>query len=109
MSKHTPGPWKVEAGHYPSINVVVGPSFKINCVMWASDLTEDDYQKRTADLNLIAAAPDLLEALQMAHKTLHAICERMTVGDRWTNEGQDLLDSLEPVAAAIRKATGETA
>ena len=64
MSKHTPGPWSVVAGHYPGIKEISGPSFAIKAVMWATDLTEDDYQKRYADLRLIAAAPDLLEALE---------------------------------------------
>ena len=63
MSKHTPGPWEVMDSFYPSIKEVVGPSFNVKAVMWATDLTEKDYQERSADLRLIAAAPDLLEAL----------------------------------------------
>jgi hypothetical protein len=62
-TKHTSGPWAVVDGYYPSFKEVTGPSFKVSAVMWATDLTEDDYQKRNADLHLIAAAPDLLEAL----------------------------------------------
>lgn len=62
-TKHTPGPWTVINSHYPAIQEISGPSFKISCVMWATDLTEDDYQKRNADLHLIAAAPELLEIL----------------------------------------------
>ena len=61
---HTPGPWEVVDGHYPSFKGISGPSFKISVVMCATDLTEADYEKRSADLLLIAAAPDLLEALQ---------------------------------------------
>jgi hypothetical protein len=65
MSKqHTQGPWSVIDGHYPSFKEISGPSFKISVVMWATDLTEDDYRKRDADLHLISAAPDLLEALK---------------------------------------------
>lgn len=66
MSQHTPGPWVVVDGHYSCFKEVSGLSFKISAVMWASDLTDADYDKRSADLNLIAAAPDLLEALEMA-------------------------------------------
>jgi len=62
--KATPGPWFVTDSHYPSIKEISGPSFGIKAVMWATDLTEDDYQKRSADLNLIAAAPELYEALE---------------------------------------------
>jgi hypothetical protein len=66
MSKvsHTPGPWVVVDGYYPSIKEISGPSFKVSAVMWATDLTETDYQKRNADLHLIAAAPYLLETLE---------------------------------------------
>jgi hypothetical protein len=95
MSKHTPGPWSVVQGHYPSFMDVTGPSFKISAVMWATDLTNDDYHKRMADLNLIAAAPDLLEAL-----------------DRLINELPSNKDWLDPVVEkhalyAIAIATGE--
>lgn len=43
----------------------------------------------------------LREALQVAHKALEAISDDMTVGDRWTNAGQHLLDALNPVRQAL--------
>ena len=64
MTSFTPGPWEVINGYYPGFKEVSGPSFKISCVMSAIDITEADYLKRIADLSLIAAAPELLEALQ---------------------------------------------
>jgi hypothetical protein len=60
---HTPGPWEVVQGHYPSFKDVVGPSFKLSVVMSATDLDQTDYEARLADLHLIASAPDLFEAL----------------------------------------------
>ena len=51
---------------------IAGPSFKISCVMWATDLTDADYVARNADLSLIAAAPELLAALQGLVATLNA-------------------------------------
>jgi hypothetical protein len=98
-TQHTPGPWSVTDSHYPSFKEISGPSFKISVVMWATDLTEDDYQKRYADLHLIAAAPDLLEALQ---DLFDADMEHVLMGD-----GKD--DQIEAIAkarAAIAKATG---
>jgi len=59
-----------------------------------------------ADWHLISAAPDLLEALQGALKALDAIGDEMTVGDRFTNAGQYLIDALMPARAAISKALG---
>ena len=32
--------------------------------MWATDLTESDYEKRSADLSLIAAAPEMYALLK---------------------------------------------
>jgi hypothetical protein len=93
-TQHTQGPWSVTDGHYPSFKEISGPSFKISVVMWATDLTEDDYRKRDADLHLISAAPDLLEALQrMLDAPSHGTHEAM----RRANEAAH---------AAVAKATG---
>jgi hypothetical protein len=90
IKQHTPGPWEVVDGYYPSFKDVTGPSFKISVVMWATDLTEDDYQKRNADLHLIAAAPELLEALE-------ELCRRL--GPRYFLE-QSWADPLSAIAKA---------
>jgi len=94
MSKHTPGPWEVVDSFYPSIKEVAGPSFNVKAVMWATDLTERDYQERLADLRLIAAAPDLLETV----KRLREMC-----ADFGAKTACDIAE------AAIFKATGEQA
>lgn len=60
-----------------------------------------------ADARLIAAAPELLDALRNACKALDAIAAEMTVGDRYTNAGQYLIDALPEARAAIAKAIGE--
>ena len=63
-TKFTPGPWEVvDHEHYPSFREVRGPSFNVKAVMVATDLTFADYLQRDADLHLIAAAPDLYDAL----------------------------------------------
>lgn len=95
MSKYTKGPWAVVDGHYPTFKEVVGPSFKLDVVMIATDLTEDDYQKRTADLQLISAAPNLLEALQLATGVIE---------DEYGFDDSLAVDCR----AAIAKALGET-
>ena len=64
MISHTAGPWAIVDGHYPCMKEVIGPSFKINIVMSATDLDFNDFLKRSADAQLIAAAPDLLDALK---------------------------------------------
>jgi len=92
-TQHTPGPWSVTNGHYPSFKQIRGPSFKISVVMWATDLTEDDYRKRDADMHLIAAAPDLLDALNTWLKQYSA------------EEYEDCPEVVQN-RAAIAKATG---
>ena len=64
MSKHTPKSWKIVEGFSPVVKEIKGPSFTIAAIMWATDFTEKDCQNRHDDLHLIAAAPDLLEALE---------------------------------------------
>jgi len=66
MIGHTKGPWSVHPGHYPGFLVVKGASFNISVVTTARDLDFNDFCARRADAHLIAAAPDLLEALERA-------------------------------------------
>jgi hypothetical protein len=102
-TQHTPGPWKVVQSFYPAIKEVSGASFKISCVMWATDLNEEDYQKRDADLALIAAAPDLLEALK---EIAADYADRFDLDDPSTNPG--IKYTIKQARAAITKATGDT-
>jgi hypothetical protein len=103
MNKHTPGPWFVIDSFYPSIKEVKGPSFKINVVMWATDLTEKDYLKRLADLSLIAAAPELLEALKGCLQWMESLRSSGDAG----NWGWEQDDEYIKGIAAIAKAEGE--
>jgi len=96
---YTPKQWSVIDGHYPAFKEVAGPSFKLSVVMLATDLTEDDYQKRTADLHLIAAAPELLSALQAAALAIHEYRTQGAPHAYW--------DDIEAQSeAAIEKAMG---
>ncbi len=88
---HTPGPWVVVDGHYPSFIEIKGPSFGISVVTTALDLDFNDYMSRTADARLIAAAPELLEALQACIQQITALCSAD--------------DVPEQARAAIAKAT----
>lgn len=98
MSKHTPGPWSVVDGHYPSMREIHGPSFKINIVMSATDLNFQDYLSRSADARLIAAAPDLLEALDGM---------LMEFNEKMAGVTHDELAAIHAARRAIAKAKGE--
>ena len=100
-TQHTKGPWKVKAG---SNAVLAGRKQICSHVNAASVLPVNIVEDRKiaeANARLIAAAPDLLEALQ---DLFDADMEHVLMGD-----GKD--DQIEAIAkarAAIAKATGET-
>lgn len=98
MSGHTPGPWKVMA--YGQSVMDSRNEFIASCVpepRSAVGAAEAD-----ANARLIAAAPELLEAL--AGLVKHYCPPPAISGSKWQNEGH-----LALVAArdAIRKARGE--
>ena len=91
MSNHTPGPWKVSRRFdvYQDTQVAgVGGTF-IATTKGVSELPESINQVCEADAMLIAAAPELLKALQDILIFDSAL-------------------SQENARAAIRKATGES-
>lgn len=89
--------WKVVDGYYPGFLNIVGASYTVSIVTSATDLTLEDYVNRTNDAHLMAAAPDLLEALEgMAD-------EYGTAGDGWPRNNKALRDAR----AAISKARGQ--
>jgi hypothetical protein len=86
-AKHTPGPWKFVqggSGNFPTWNVRIGSNL-VTLPSAASMETLD------ADARLIAAAPDLLEALKLALSIIGFGKEH------------------DAISAAISKATGEPA
>ena len=67
MSKHTPGPWQTDqAEHdapYQDIRIHAGKGSI--CCVWIDDAPLHDYNaEQRANARLIAAAPELLEALK---------------------------------------------
>lgn len=56
--------WKVVPGYYPGFIEIVGASFKVSIVTTATDLSFEDFCNRTRDAYIMAAAKDLLVALE---------------------------------------------
>lgn len=63
MSKHTPGPWDYSWEIQPNGCPTVGHRGLMVCMVAHSAKDPDQKETALANANLIAAAPDLLEAL----------------------------------------------
>jgi hypothetical protein len=103
-TQHTPGPWKVKAH---STAVLAGRKQICSNVNSASNLPvnmRDDLEIAHANARLIAAAPDLLGALQQ-------IKQRLDTCHLHIMNGHEVFDSfyVEMIDKAIAKATGGAA
>lgn len=97
--KGTPGPWslQVEACDQTVALDIMGCGVCVSsAIPWSSD-TECDVDKAVANANLIAAAPELLEALQLCEEFMSLL----------PSTGFDGLARIEGARAAIAKALGE--
>ena len=105
MSDHTKGPWHFGGSDkctiYDGFGQRIANSFEGVMVTQRSD------EECKANARLIAAAPLMLEALMIALASLEEVAQEMTVGDRFTNAGQSVLDALLPVKSAIEEAKGK--
>lgn len=117
--KHTPGPWRTQAAYItissPSLEVCAGEGyFIVASPRWSDDPSHEhcttDANVMQANARLIAAAPELLEALR---SLFDAYCGAMRSefdfpGRPWTPERDN---DVAAIAArdALAKATGEPA
>lgn len=85
--KHTPGPWRIDPDNF---NVYSDG-------LLAQVYGHTHNGERLANAQLIAAAPELLETLEMAQKAIKGGCET-------ENDRQGLLDIISAIMA---KAKGE--
>ena len=108
MSKHTPGPWDFSWHIQPNGCPTVGHKGLMVCMVAHSAKDQDQKETALANANLIAAAPDLFEALIRARDDLNnaAFLIREQLGDHhWLygiEKGKKIAD------AAIALAKGES-
>ncbi len=113
MSKHTPGPWLIEAQncHTGDIATVYQTSegwVTIYAPHWAETGMEPPEQ--SANARLIAAAPDLLKALKECRNAIQGGQPLEPYDSRGAGYQQQFGAAfLEYLNAAIAKATGEAA
>jgi hypothetical protein len=103
-AKHTPGPWVVFGclDRFPGIEAA-----DLSIVIWGdkhdeSGVKGETHEESIANANLIAAAPDLLEALE-------GIITTMPDLEEFENpDGYSMLPFVAAARSAIAKAKGET-
>lgn len=70
MSKHTPGPWRTDENDHdaPYQNIrIEAEKNRTVCIVWVDDAPDHAFNaEQEANARLIAAAPDLLDALKAA-------------------------------------------
>lgn len=99
-AKHTPGPWEISKhgtpAHSPQFGVYA-PNSPWNGVNDLAIVKDDNAE---ANAQLIAAAPDLIEACKMAEEFLRLECD--------CSESDDDGNPLKELRAAIAKAEGNS-
>ena len=99
--KHTPGPWHIAyGGQYADDYAIIGSKFSERAVC---NMEPRDYVQ--ANARLIAAAPELLEALKNANAFIESLLDATPdeATDFLTNNGENVSDTTRQ---AIRKAEG---
>lgn len=99
MSKHTPGPWRIEIDDSPDAEwsrrwpTIVSDEYEVV----GTEGMYGDFETDMANARLIAAAPELLVALQLM---VDRFIDTEGSFGAWENE------AIEVARAAIAKATG---
>jgi len=102
MSKHTPGPWTLSGA-----NTVHGPDCIVAFVGTADEEVRKFSSKRqNADAYLIAAAPELLAALEELLPDLQCRCD-VAFTSRGRHQSNTFCHHEDNVKAAIAKARGK--
>jgi hypothetical protein len=93
MSEFTPGPWEV-------FNEGLG-SYKVSkCDAWLGSSTLRTNEENLANANLIAAAPELYEALTELYQI-----QAVSIDEPWDDDRYFV--AMEKAEAALKKARGE--
>ena len=95
MSGHTPGPWKLKLGKGIQYTYLVADKKGQDIANWAHYPNATKAQTK-ANARLIAAAPELLDALREAYAAMEPMHHEPVVSE-----------ALDAARAAIAKATGE--
>lgn len=122
MSKHTPGPWRITGSKTKYIEAPLRDGWEQEvCAVGPTEADNGYGIQHEANARLIAAAPDLLEALELVISNaesavfedwLARVCpsgDASAVQYDWlhSSDYSDFCDDWKEAHAAIDKATGE--
>lgn len=108
MSKHTPGPWNIATE--PSgvrARHIVADTYTTVCSFLTSVKNMCEPEEINANARLIAAAPDLLEAVKGFWQWAENQSKSQSKGGHATFDMMMLREQQEIAANVIKKATGE--
>lgn len=110
--KHTPGPWEASftdclggPASYCRIRPVSGEMFGRFTSLEIATMNMMDEDEQQANARLIAAAPDLLEALQEAVKS--GMVPKSSAKEGGANKYSNQVRVADMIRSAIAKATGK--
>lgn len=106
MSNHTPGPWTIEKSTRTDHHIIAGRRWIATASNHDFHPTQEENERTIANAHLIAAAPDLLAALQTAENVLRYAAQESAGRVRREIVG-GWLHHADQCRAAIAKATGE--
>ena len=105
-TKHTPGPWVAREYdgriYIDTIEGLFRPGYM------ATGVLSFDARGNEANARLIAAAPDLLEALKVAERALNAMGDHINGMNAEEGISDEVNPAFESVRTAIAKATTRT-
>jgi len=108
MTQHTPGPWYFDANTFDELDVIVQNKYKTIIIADCCGLLNlsPPLQEAIANARLIAAAPELLEALR---KVVNMHCVKLPVpGGEVIYSYRDYTGVMDKARAAIAKAEAVT-
>jgi len=105
MSKHTPGPWWLgrDPSHFGSLTSITGGSDSTGGIRSVAEVGGLDIDEAEANARLIAAAPDMLEAL---HDVLRYCVTPSGLPDKNKGRTPEQDAAMAKAKAAIAKAEG---
>lgn len=106
--KHTPGPWRENGSVVTAQGSMALVVANVRCQLdpiVRPDAAAKTFAERDANARLIAAAPELLEALKECARLLNVAFD--FEGDVFRKEHNNSVDAICAARAAIAKATGK--